>query len=149
MKQIFPIIPASTAPWAVLIPTLALLVGLVVLFAWFAYSTRHVRCEVASDGLKIAGDIYGRTIPGRELIAEQARVLDLTKDTDYALARRTNGTGLPGYKAGWFRLRNGEKALAFVTDATSVAYVPTRAGYSVLLSVAEPARFLEALKAVR
>ncbi|MGC9970260.1 MAG: PH domain-containing protein [Bryobacteraceae bacterium] len=149
MKQVFPIIPASTAPWAVLIPTLALLVGLVVLFAWFAYSTRHVRVEVSSDGLKIAGDMYGRMIPGRVLIAGQARVLDLTKDTDYALARRTNGTGLPGYKAGWFRLRNGEKALAFVTDTKSVAYVPTRAGYSVLLSVAEPGRFLEAIRAIR
>jgi hypothetical protein len=149
MKQVFPIIPASTAPWAVLVPVLALLIGLVVLFAWFAYSTRHVRCEVSSDGLKIAGDLYGRTIPGRELIAEQARVLDLTKDTDYALARRTNGTGLPGYKAGWFRLRNGEKALVFVTDPKSVAYVPTRAGYSILVSVAEPARLLEAVRAIR
>jgi hypothetical protein len=149
MKQVFPIIPASTAPWAVLVPVLALLIGLVVLFAWFAYSTRHVRCEVSSDGLKIAGDLYGRTIPGRELIAVQARVLDLTKDTDYALARRTNGTGLPGYKAGWFRLRNGEKALVFVTDPKSVAYVPTRAGYSILVSVAEPARLLEAVRAIR
>jgi hypothetical protein len=93
--------------------------------------------------------LYGRTIPGRELIAEQARVLDLTKDTDYALARRTNGTGLPGYKAGWFRLRNGEKALVFVTDPKSVAYVPTRAGYSILVSVAEPARLLEAVRAIR
>ena len=149
MKQVFPIVPASTAPWAVLIPALALLVGLVALFAWFAYSSRHVRCEVSIDGLKIAGDLYGRTIPGRDLITSQARVLDLTKDTDYALAWRTNGTGLPGYKAGWFRLRNGEKALVFVTHAKNVAYVPTRAGYSVLLSVAEPGRFLEALRAIR
>lgn len=149
MKQIFPIIPATTTPWAVLIPVFVLLLGLVVLFAWFAYSTRHVRCEVSSDGVKIAGDIYGRMIPARDLVTAQARALDLTKDTDYALARRTNGTGLPGYKAGWFRLRNGEKALAFVTDAKSVAYVPTRAGYAVLVSVAEPARFLEALRAIQ
>lgn len=149
MKQVFPIIPASTAPWIVLVPAFVVLLGLVALFVWFAYSSRHVRFEVSSDGLKIAGDMYGRMIPGQDLITAQARILDLTKDTDYALARRTNGTGLPGYRAGWFRLRNGEKALAFVTDTKSVAYVPTRAGYSVLVSVAEPGRFLEAIKAVR
>lgn len=149
MKQVFPIIPAAAAPWIVLIPLFVLLVGLVVLFAWFAYSTRHVRCEVSSDGLKVAGDIYGRMIPRQDLIPAQARALDLTQDTDYALARRTNGTALPGYRSGWFRLRNGEKALAFVTDTKSVAYVPTRAGYSVLVSVAEPGRFLEALRSIR
>jgi hypothetical protein len=46
-------------------------------------------------------------------------------------------------------LRNGEKALVFVTDPKSVAYVPTRAGYSILVSVAEPARLLEAVRAIR
>jgi hypothetical protein len=149
MKQVFPIIPASAGPWTVLIPVFVVLIGLAVLFAWFAYASRHVRFEVTGDGLKISGDIYGRMIPGRDLITGQARVLDLTKDTDYALARRTNGTGLPGYRAGWFRLKNGEKALVFVTDTKRVAYVPTRAGYAVLLSVAEPGRFLEAIRAIR
>jgi len=149
MKQFFPIIPATSMPWAVLIPVFLLLLGLLVLFAWIAFSMRHVRCEVGDGGLRIAGDIYGRMIPARDLVTAQARALDLTKDTDYALAKRTNGTALPGYRAGWFRLRNGEKALAFVTDTKSVAYIPTRAGYSVLVSVAEPGRFLDALRAIR
>ena len=97
MKQVFPIIPASTGHGLSWSRHSSVLLGLVVLFAWFAYASRHVRFEVTGDGLKITGDIYGRMIPGRDLIAGQARVLDLTKDTDYALARRTNGTGLPGY----------------------------------------------------
>jgi len=62
---------------------------------------------------------------------------------------RTRGTGLPGYSAGWFRLRNGEKALCFLTDRSRLAYVPTRAGFSVLLSVLlsveRPDAFLAAL----
>jgi hypothetical protein len=104
---------------------------------------------VGEEGLKIVGDVYGRTIPARELIADQARALDLTLDRDHALALRTNGVGLPGYRSGWFRLRNGEKALVFVTDARRVVYIPTRAGYSVLASVVEPDRFVEALRAIR
>jgi hypothetical protein len=149
MKQVFPIIPASSGVFAVLIPVVVLMLALVVLFAYFAYSSRHVRFEAGEEGLKIVGDLYGRTIPASELIADQARALDLTLDRDHALAWRTNGVGLPGYKSGWFRLRNGEKALVFVTDARRVAYVPTRAGYSVLMSVAEPDRFVEAIRASR
>lgn len=148
MKQVFPIIPASSGVFAVLIPIVVLMLALIVLFAYFAYSSRHVRFEVGGEGLKIVGDVYGRTIPASDLIADQARALDLTLDRDHALVLRTNGVGLPGYRSGWFRLRNGEKALVFVTDARRVAYVPTRAGYSVLVSVAEPDLFIQALRAI-
>lgn len=149
MKQVFPIIPASGAPLTVLIPVVVLLFVMLVLFSYFVYSTRHVRVEVSANGLRIAGDLYGRTIPARELLLDQSRALDLTRDSDYALVRRTNGTALPGYRAGWFKLANGEKALVFVTDMRRVAYIPTRAGYAVLLSVAEPDQFLRAVRAVR
>ena len=60
---------------------------------------------------------------------------------------KTNGVGLPGYQAGWFRLRRGGKALLFVTDRTRVVFVPTNEGYSVLLSVPDPDVFLRTLRA--
>ena len=59
---------------------------------------------------------------------------------------RTLGTGLPGYRAGWFRLRNGEKALLYLTDESRAVYVPTTAGYSVIVSPQDPDAFLAALK---
>ncbi len=65
------------------------------------------------------------------------------------LKRRTMGTGLPGYGAGWFRLRNGEKALAYVTAPSRIAYVPTSDGYSLLLSLEAPDAFLRALDETR
>jgi hypothetical protein len=55
------------------------------------------------------------------------------------------GTGLPGYAAGWFKLANGEKALVYVTTQSEVVYIPTTEGYSLLLSVTEPDRFLARL----
>jgi hypothetical protein len=55
------------------------------------------------------------------------------------------GTGLPGYQAGWFRLRNGDRALLYLTDRSKAVYVPTTEGYGVLLSPAEPEQFLAAL----
>jgi hypothetical protein len=36
--------------------------------------------------------------------------------------------------------------LAFLTDPTRVVYVPSHAGYSLLLSVDDPAGFLAALR---
>jgi hypothetical protein len=41
---------------------------------------------------------------------------------------------------------NGEKALVFVTDPTRIIYIPTRDGYSVLMSVAEPEKVKERLQ---
>jgi hypothetical protein len=55
---------------------------------------------------------------------------------------------MPGYQAGWFRLRNGEKALVFVGDPTRVVFIPVRDGYSLLVSVAEADPFLSALRSV-
>ena len=62
---------------------------------------------------------------------------------------RTWGTGLPGYQSGWFRLRNGERALVYLTDRRKAVYVPTALGYSLLLSPDDPGAFLSALEAVR
>ena len=58
------------------------------------------------------------------------------------------GTAVPGYRSGWFRLANGEKALLYVTARERVVHVPTTEGFCLLLSVSEPERFLEHLKRV-
>ncbi len=145
MAETFPMIPATSKPFWVLIPILVVLfAGLLVLFAYIAYSSQNVRFELSDEGLRLRGDLYGRLIPASALIGEQARKMDLTESREYQPRWRTFGTGLPGYRAGWFRLRNREKALLYVTDASRVVYIPTRDNYSVLLSVAEPERFLQA-----
>ena len=146
MKQVFPIIPAGAPAAGTLALMGVLLIALLALFAYTAYASRHVRFELSEDGLSIRGDLYGRFISRQDLVPEQAKAIDLTSEKPYALSWRTNGVGLPGYKAGWFKLKNGEKALAFVTDARRIVYIPTRLGYSVLLSVERPAEFVRALQ---
>ena len=149
MAETFPMIPATSKPFWILIPILVVLfAGLLVLFAYIAYSSQNVRFELSDEGLRLRGDLYGRLIPAWALISEQARKMDLTESREYQPRWRTFGTGLPGYRAGWFRLRNREKALLYVTDGSRVVYIPTRDNYSVLLSVAEPERFLQALSGI-
>jgi hypothetical protein len=113
-----------------------------------ARGSRTSRFEVSDAGLRLRGDLYGRMIPAAELRGGAARIIDLSGTPDLQLRRRTTGTAFPGYHAGWFRLRNGEKALVYLTDMHRVVYLPTRKGYSLLLSPQQPERFVERLRAV-
>ena len=145
----FLIAPATgRAMWFVLaVPGLILLLVLGLLGA-AVVAARSARFEVSPAGLRLRGDLYGRLIPADELRAASARRVDFVSTPELTPARRTMGTGLPGYRSGWFRLRNGEKALLYVTDMNRVVYVPTTAGYGVLLSPREPDRFLSALRGI-
>lgn len=146
MKDVFPIIPAGSGPLWILLAISVLMLAAVVFFAFIAYGSRHSAVEVADSGLRIRAVFYGREIPLSRLLTEAARPVDLAKEPDYAPVLRTNGIGLPGYSAGWFKLRNGQKALAFMTDRRRVAMIPTRDKYVVMVSVPDPAAFLEALR---
>ena len=97
-------------------------------------------------GLRLRGDLYGRTVPTASLQLDQARPVDLTRDRDLQPVSRSIGTALPGYRSGWFSLRNGQRALLYVTDPSRVALVPTRDRYVILLSVADPAAFIASLR---
>jgi hypothetical protein len=145
MRQVFPIVPA---PGSAMLVGIVALVPVILLLLYLTLCSRFVRFEVSREGLRIRGELYGRNIPASELVLDQARPLDLNTERDHGLSWRTNGVGLPGYKSGWFRLKNGEKSLVFITDKSRVAYIPTTKGYSVLLSVERPQEFLTTLIAV-
>ena len=143
--DVFPISPASPRPLWILVCVCVLLLIILGALSYTAWSSRNSRVELGSDGIRLAGDFWARRIPYRDLDVTAARVLDLTQSPRYTPARRTLGTGLPGYASGWFRLRSGEKALVYLTRRDRVVYVPTSLGYSLLLSIAEPRRFVERL----
>lgn len=147
MLEVFPVSPASAKPLWVVVPVCLVLAFVLALMLYTAHSSRHSRVELSGEQLRLVGDLWGREIPLRSLDVARARVLDLGAAPQYRPARRTFGTGLPGYASGWFRLRNGEKALVYLTRQDAVAYVPTTDGYALLLSVETPERFVAALAA--
>ena len=144
--QVFPIPPASGRGilWFFII-MMVVLGAVTLMMGWAAWSTRNSRAEVSPSGLKLVGDLWGRTIPLDRLELDGARVVDLRGEPDLVPRRRTMGTALGDYSAGWFRLRSGEKALLYLTDRRRVVYIPTLDGYSLLLSQSDPRRFLDAL----
>lgn len=145
-STVFPMIPAaSKSLWFFGIIGL-ILVSVMLMLSWVAWSMQHARFTVSNEGLRLQGDLYGRLIPLKSLKLDEAVVINLNLDKDHQPKWRTMGTGLPGYAVGWFKLRNGAKALLYVTDRTRVARIPTTDGYTVMLSVSDPAALINTLK---
>jgi len=141
--QVFDVPNAGGSGWLVLLVLLplALAVGTGVLF-W----PRPLRVEVTADAVTIRGSIYGRSVPRSELNLEQARVVDLEREPGLKPRLRTNGVGLPNYRVGWFRLRDRERALCFLTRTDRVLYLPTTQSYALLVSAENPDALLGALR---
>ena len=74
-------------------------------------------------------------------------MVNLDEHTDLKPAMKTNGTAFPGFKSGWFRLRNRGKALVAMTRGARVTWIPTTAGYGLLLQPRQPQALLDHLRA--
>jgi len=147
--QSFPIAPANLKALWFLVPLvfIPLLIAAVVVTKSLR-GMRSARFDVSAEGLRLSGDFYGRTIPASDLRGGAARRVDVGADSEFRPRWRTLGSGMPGYSAGWFRLRNGEKSLLYLTDRTKAVYIPTRLDYSVLISPDDPEAFLSAIRSV-
>jgi hypothetical protein len=144
--QVFTIAPVGMRPLWVLLPAALVVLVVLAVLAISVLGSRSARFEVSAGALRLRGDLYGRAIPVQSLRLADARRVDLGAEVGLVPRRRTMGTGLPGYQAGWFQLANGERALLYLTDRSKAVYLPTMLGYSVLLSPDEPEAFLSALR---
>ena len=147
--QEFPIAPGGLKPLWILVPVVLLMAGVLTVLTISVLGSRAARFTVSPDGLRLQGDLYGRFIPAGQLRPAMARRIDAATSAELRPTRRTMGTGMPGYRAGWFRLANGERALLYLTDASKAVYIPTSDGYSVLVSPVDPDGFLAALQRPR
>jgi hypothetical protein len=147
--DVFPIVPADVRMgWVVALTALAAVVCIGVCWLLFTSLRAATAAQfvVSPTGLAIKSDVFGRTIPLDKLKLKEARPADMRTEQALRLKWRLGGTAIRGFNSGWYKLASGEKALVYVTDPTRVAYVPTTEGYSVLLSVEDPARLIESLR---
>jgi hypothetical protein len=150
MMQVFHIASGDVRTGILMIPVA--IVVLILVVAGFALAktiagARGSTFELSSDGLRISGDLYGRFIPLTQLAPRAAQRVSIASG-GLRPTMRMMGTALPGYRSGWFRLANGTKGLLYVTDPKRVVHVPTTAGYSILLSVADADAFVARLHAL-
>ena len=108
-----------------------------------AWARRRRELILTETSLVLRAGFYSRTLPLSSLQVDKVLEVSLLDRTDLTPRWRTNAIALPGYRAGWFRLRNGDKALLYMTDPFRLTYVPTREGFVLLLSTGA---LLEALR---
>ena len=145
MTQVFSLAPgqgSTSSLWMAL-----LILPVFGITAYLSMAPKLIRYEVSPNQLRIRGDLlYGRSLAISDLRLEESQSVDLTTSKEYRLTLRTNGTGLPGYKAGWFRTAGGRKALVFLRGLHEVVVIPHKEGYLLLLSPADPAAFMRSLQ---
>lgn len=121
-----------------------------LLVLWITFQSRRTMFELTSEGLRIRSGIYGRRIPWASLKLDEMKLVNIKSAPDRLDLLRINGAGMPGYHCGWHRnWKDKASYLLFVTDPTRVVRIPTRDGYTLLISPAASESFMSALSAER
>ena len=108
------------------------------------FRTPHV--TASADGLVISNSLFGRTVHLNDMKLAEARVINFSDSPELKPKIRTFGISLPGHHTGWYKLKNGEKALLFLTGKKNIVYLPTQEGFSVLVSSDEPNAVITSLR---
>lgn len=126
------------------VPVLALVGGLI----WLGARRRSV--ELESGLLTVKAGPHTVRVAVARLDLDRARIVDLDEHIGLRPSIKTLGSALPGYQAGWFRMRDRwRKAFYLLTQRRRVLWLPERDdGPSLLLSLEQPQALLEALQDV-
>lgn len=128
--------PARLYLLALLFPAIA------AVFAW-AWRDRELRLR---DGVLHFGRLPWRRVRIADLDLAAARVVDLRRESALQPVWKIAGTRLPGFHSGWFRLRDGRRAFARLTDWKRVLVLPRPNGRVYLFSVTRAEALLDALR---
>jgi hypothetical protein len=144
--------PSATAPLTPeqsrgqALTLLAMLGLLLVLLGGVLWAVSRRSLTLDDNTLVVRAGFYTRRIPRSSLRMADAAECSLLERRELAPRWRTNGIRVPGFQAGWFRLVNKEKALVLLTNPQRVTYLPTTAGFVLLVSAIGLLEALEALQ---
>ncbi len=117
---------------------------LIVGFFYFWLGLVNSKLEFKDSTLDFNAVFYGRSIHLKDVVIDNVKLLDYTKDEN--LPRyRTNGISLFGVNWGWFKLKNNRKALLFVTDTTKSVLIPTNLEFDIIISAKDPEKLVSTI----
>lgn len=166
MKREFPLAPLPRAAWLLLAGLAAATAVLAVyshsrapaaswpgapifvilLHAGLLWALKRRRITVEGGELVVAATFYTRRVPVQSLALAKARIVDLAEHTELKPWLKTNGFGLPGFRAGHYRLHGNIKAFCLLTDDERVLALPRHDGSYLLLSPEKPQALLARLR---
>ncbi|WP_147613099.1 PH domain-containing protein [Treponema pectinovorum] len=107
-------------------------------------SARFYKIEITDKHFMIKGLVYNTSLELAEIDVDNVRLINMNEE-QIKMDMRTNGIGLPGLLVGWFK-SDGEKYKLYVTDKENVLYIPTKKGYTILISTHSGKEILEELR---
>jgi hypothetical protein len=123
------------------VPLVVVMAGLIAgLGIWQLAS---VRMQVDAASLAVGGGFYRVAVPLDRLDEDG---MQIERAPSHSLGLRTNGIGMPGLSLGWFDIPGGGKAFVAITDPDKVVRIPTREGYTILVSPDDPDAVVERLR---
>ncbi|MBS0569794.1 MAG: hypothetical protein JSS28_04260 [Proteobacteria bacterium] len=136
---------SSPAHWPGATPNQARTIGtaiigvVAVLMAFFLWGLRRARVRVDQGELIIHTGVGTKHVALANLRAHGLQLVNFNTHPELRPVIKLWGTGLPGFAGGWFRLRNGDKAVCLLLDRHGISYLRSDADkLTLLLSLAEP-----------
>ena len=126
---------------------LIIIIPLIILAFGIINSMKNTTINLSENELIIKSMFYGRKIPLENIIINGIKKINLEENTEYNISIRANGISIPSFKSGWMRLKNGEKALTFITDKNNVVLIPTK-DYLLLFSMNNIDEFINKIKEI-
>jgi hypothetical protein len=140
---------ARTAPAVLAAPALVFVTTLAMYF-WLRRVFLRIGARIEGGRLHLQTGFSRGDYALAKLAANGLRVVDLDAEREHRPGVRTWGIGLPGLASGWFRLRNGERALCILTGAWNrVCLLRAQDGTRILLSLADPQVLRDSLERAR
>jgi hypothetical protein len=115
--------------------------------AWIYGMTQRIGVTLDAGALTLVTGVATRRFPLATLRGAGVRTVDLAEHPELRPGLRTWGIGMPGLASGWFRLKNGGKALCILTKRERVTVLCADDGTWLLLSLADPAPLRDAVAA--
>jgi hypothetical protein len=115
-------------------------VAVLTLLLWAAlgFGLRRQSLRVDAQGIAVRSTFFGTQVAIAQLQLDQARVVDLAEHAELRPLLKLRGYGLPGFRSGWYRLRDRRKAFVATADSRLVLWLPASAGHGLLLDVRDP-----------
>jgi hypothetical protein len=123
------------------------LAGIAIVIFALLYAPGPPSYTLTERSLAIHDRLYPVTLDASAVDTAGVRVVDIAHDADWRPTARTNGFANAHYRAGWFRVANGQKVRLYRADGTRLVLIPPKGGGSaVLLEAGEPERLIADLK---
>jgi len=116
-------------------------IGLLV--AHDLWASRNMKAILKDRTIEFRWGLISKKVPYHEIVL--VKKYDPIKEREISLSTRTFGIGLPGYRIGYFKLRNGKNAFLILTRKEKAIYIE-KEDEAIIVSPQREEEFLKAVE---